>query len=140
MTDVNAAKKSLVQAWKALPEKDRRAFLSRIGDGLDFVPPTELERAAIAHPTVQAILEMFPTARVTEVRPSQKDVELMMVMSGWRRVLASSLDEKQRGFALSIASQMKKPDWMPTKAQREYMLALYQDKCGTDPDVLEGDD
>ena len=140
MTDVIAAKKALVQAWKALPESDRRAFLGRLKHDLDFVPPNELEKAAMKHPLVQAIFDAFPSARLESVTPSQKDMELVIAMSGWRRVLNSGLDADQRGFALSIASQMKKPDWTPTEKQRAYMVALYQDKCGVDPEILEDGD
>lgn len=134
------AKRQLVKAWGDLSPQDRRAFLSRVhNEDMAFVPPSKEIQAANAHPMVQQILEMFPTAYVKEVRKSRQDIELMQAMADWSRVLRCSLDEKERGFALGVAKRMKSPDWEPSKRERDYMISLRHQKLGVDPDVLEDD-
>jgi hypothetical protein len=132
------AKRALVKAWGDLSPQDRRAFLSRVHNPeMVFVPPSQEIQAANAHPMVQQILEMFPTAYVAEVRPSRQDIELMQAIADWSRVLRSSLDENERGFCLGIAKKLKRPDWEPGKRERDYMISLRHQKLGVDPEVLE---
>jgi hypothetical protein len=141
MSDVNQAKRSLVQAWKVLPEAERRTFLSRCArEGLEFVPPNEMERAAMAHPMVQAILETFPQAWVSQVRPSKEereDAELEFILNLWPKVLEGDLDEASREFAQDVDKRRRWKRWHPSEKQRAWIVRIWAECIEDSPEVLE---
>jgi hypothetical protein len=130
-----------VAAWKALPERERRAFLSRcVNERLEFVPPSELERAAAAHPMVQAILDAFPSAWIAGVTPSKEereDAELEMILLQWPKVLDGTLDEKSREFALDVDKRRRWKRWHPSEAQRKWIMQIWHDHVSAAESLLQ---
>ena len=105
----NNLKRALAAIWRALPVEDRRSFVGKIGDDMEFLE----------------FRKQFP---------GKSDSELELAARYWPYVL-QTLSAKELSFGKSIATSLKQNRKLSDK-QIAYMKKLYRDyKKFPEPDM-----